>query len=425
MTDQVGRLLQDDAIRPRGRRELLEQLVHRCPERADPIAADWARRPVAGDDTDQLRQGGRNVLLVRNPTAALDLIEPDFAARGTAALEELSALWGWRHEVHVRWEHWPLDLLERLGRLLLNGYPPAIDPELRDGFVTPDQELRQIRGQLINLLLQRPDPDAQTVVDRLIELAPTVRAWVATPRASEQAGQLVRTFDPTASRDPAALTVSEAVQVLDRAAYRLIRSACDLLDAALEALGNIQSDVGHDLPMLYEAPKRATKDKQPKNKKGKPREHLHEDALRAYLRRRLLEQLRLVVDGIDVQIVREDQVAWRQRLDLRVTAPCHGSRSLATVVIEVKWSTNPETRTGLVDQLGERYLRGEELTHGVFLVAWSGWWRRGDRTKKNTSRHELEQYLTDQRDNYCQAGQPGAGFRMEPYVLDVRWNRAD
>jgi hypothetical protein len=52
-------------------------------------------------------------------------------------------------------------------------------------------------------------------VNRLTELDPAVHAWVATHRAPEQAGRLVPTFDPTASRDPVVLSVSEAVRVLN------------------------------------------------------------------------------------------------------------------------------------------------------------------------------------------------------------------
>jgi hypothetical protein len=56
MTEQVVTLLLDDSIRPRAHRELLEQLVTRCPERSDGIAAAWAARPVVADVADQLRQ---------------------------------------------------------------------------------------------------------------------------------------------------------------------------------------------------------------------------------------------------------------------------------------------------------------------------------------------------------------------------------
>jgi hypothetical protein len=414
MTERVVALLRDELVRPRARRELLEHLSARCRERACGIAAEWATRPVAKDDSDHLRQAGRNVLLVCDPPTALGLAEADFDARGTASLEELFGLWGWRDEFHVRWDRWPADVLERLGRLLLRGFPPANDPEFLGGFLKPDQELRQLRGQLISHLLSRPEPAAQEALSRLAELDPTVREWVATHRASEQAGRLLPTVNPAAARDPAALSVTEAVRLLDRAGYRLIRSADDLLDAVLESLHQVQAGVGHDLPMLYNAPDR-------KAGGARPRKHLEEDALQAYLRRRLLELLSRLADGVDVQVGREEQVARRQRLDLRVTAPCHGSGRLATVVIEVKWSTNRETGTGLVSQLGQRYLLGEGLTHGVFLVGWSGEWRPGDGSGASTAVGGLERFLTNQRDDFCHAGQQGGGLRIEPFILDVHW----
>jgi hypothetical protein len=415
LTQQAIALIRDDAISPRARRELLEQLVARCPEQADGIAAEWAARAVGAGDADQLRQAGRNVLLARNPAAAFDLIEPEFATRGRAALEELPALTDWRGGTHVRWERWPADLLERLGRLLLRGFPPADDPQFHGGFMTPDQELRELRSRLITHLLSQPEPGPQEALDRLAGMDSTIRDWVATHRASEQAGRLLPTVNPATAPDPAALSVVEAVRLLDRAGYRLIRSADDLLDAVLESLRQVQAEVGHDLPMLYNAPDRKSGGQQ-------PRKHLEEDALQAYLRRRLLELLPRIADGVDVQAVREDQVSRRQRLDLRVTVPCQGTGRLATVVVEVKWSTNDETRTGLVSQLGERYLLGEGLTHGIFLVGWSGEWRPGDGSGANTDARELERFLTDQRDDFCRAGQQGAGLRIEAFVLDVRWS---
>lgn len=151
--------------------------------------------------------------------------------------------------------------------------------------------------------------------------------------------------------------------------------------------------------------------------------HLGEDALQAYLRRRLLEILPELADGVEVQILREDQIAYRERNDLRVTAPCHGTRQLATVVIEVKWSMNPDTRTALTTQLGERYLRGEQLTHGIYVVGWSGKWRRGDRSRNNTDVQRLLEFLAAQRNAYCQAGAPGSGLQIEPIILDLQWHR--
>ena len=126
-----------------------------------------------------------------------------------------------------------------------------------------------------------------------------------------------------------------------------------------------------------------------------------------------------------MQVSREEQVGYRRRFDLRVTAPCLGGHRLATVVIEVKWSTNPETRTSLVDQLGRKYLLEEGHTHGVFLVGWSEYWEPGGGRGKVADIGDLRRAITAQRDAFCAAGAEGHGLGIEPIVLDLGWHKAN
>ena len=106
---------------------------------------------------------------------------------------------------------------------------------------------------------------------------------------------------------------------------------------------------------------------------------------------------------------------------MHVVAPCHESRDLAGVVIEVKWSTNPETKSGLVEQLGERYLSVRGPRHGVFLVGWSGEWFPGGNRRRERDIEELRRCLIEQRNAFTAAGQKGEGLRIEPVVIDLRW----
>ena len=414
LTQRLVELIADDTICATTRRELLVQLAVREPASAEPFIQKWAVRAVSKDEKDNLRQAGRNLLLIRDPAGALDLIEADFMIRGAIALEELPSLWEDQSGNSRRIIQWPLSQIERISSLLLRGYPPTSDPEFHGGFVAPNHELRWLRDRLISDLLAMADHAASGVLDRLSELDPLVRARVDTHRANERAAQFLPKVELGVARDPGACSVVDAVNLLDRAEYRLIRSADDLLEAVLEAMRGIDASAGHDLPMLYGPPDGSG-----------GRVHLHEDALQAYLRRRLSDCLSRLTDGVQVQIVREDQIARRQRLDLRVTAPCHGGGRLAIVVVEMKWSTNDETRSGLVDQLGERYLIGEGLAHGVFAVGWCGAWFPRDRTGRNTDLTGLRDHLTQQRDAYCQPGQPGANLRIEPFVMDLRWSRTE
>ena len=420
MTEELGAILRDSTVPPRARAELLGQLVQRHPERADCFAHDWARLPIVDGDDDCLRKAGRNALLALAPGILFDLIEAELAERGDQALEELTALWGEGGGLRARWDQWTVDMQERLASLLLGVYPFKNDPEWFGGAVTPARELRHVRHDIISRLVQCAEPAAQAALDRLGALDPMVREWVATRRASAMASGAVETFELDTSPDPDVFPVAEAVRLLDRAAYRLIRSADDLLDAVTEALREVESDVGHDLPMLYEKPRR---DRKEHAGKEVPRGHLNEDALQAYLRLRLSNRLPDIASGIQAVIVREDQVAYRRKLDLRVMARCHGSDRLAILVIEIKWSDNDETRTGLVEQLGRRYLLGEKLTHGIFLVGWTGSWSSGEGVAANHDPSRLLEYLVRQQDEFCKSGQLGAGLRIEPFVLDVRRSR--
>jgi hypothetical protein len=414
MNDQVVGLLLGNTLSLAVCRELLEQLVDRCPERADPIAASWAENPVVGDESDQLRQAGCSVLIIRNPATALTLIEADFEIRGIPALREMAVLWAWRGHTDVRWDLWPVAQLERIGRLLIRGYPATADdpqkPPMAWGDPGHEDQLCQIRNRVIDVLLHHSDPDAQAGLDRLVALDPKIGEYVENHRTSALAGNLIPTLDMSGARDPSAFTLDEAVRILERGEYRLIRSADDLLEAVIECLRTINGDIGYDVAMLYGRPDRS--------RKGKARKHLEEDALQTYIRRRLLDLLPRLADGVAIHISREEHGQRRQRLDLRIMAPCHGHQATATVVTEIKWSTNSETKTGLTDQLGTRYLLADKLTRGIFLVGWSGEWRPGDGTGQNTDIDHLRSFLAAQANSFHVAHPTVV---IEPFVLDARW----
>ena len=426
LTERLIELICDESGRPRTRSELLETLAAHDLDRALPIAEEWAHRPPSSSPEDRLRQAGRNVLLCQSPTAVLDLIESEFDERGSVCLEELHVLHDGREDLRTEWRHWPLDSQERLAALLIRAYPFGEESE-GEIDIERGNDLRIFRDAVIGALLQDPSVEHLGAVDQLANLDPHILQMVLRRRGSAAATQVIRASTSNAGDDPSALPLHTARQLLDRKDFRLVRSPDDLLDATLSALHRIQREVGHDLPLLYFPPEKGsamTKDTT-KRVAELERRHLHEDALQAYLRRRLRDVLAGVVEQVEVEILREDQVAYRRRFDLRVTAPCLGTQQLATVVIEIKWSTNPETKTGLVDQLGQKYLLGEQLRHGVFLVGWSGWWHHGQQQRKGRDLNKLVQFLLDQRDSFCGMGQPGEGVRIEPVVLDLAWRPSD
>ncbi len=121
--------------------------------------------------------------------------------------------------------------------------------------------------------------------------------------------------------------------------------------------------------------------------------------------------------GIKVEIIREAQVKYQRRFDLLVKAPTL-DRALATVVIEIKWSDNEETRSSLVEQLARKYLRDHGNSHGIYLVGWTGEWRSPEGVSRNLDelvRHLDEQVVALNGDSDLPA------VAIRPIVLDMRW----
>jgi hypothetical protein len=420
LSETVHELVVDEARPPATRRELLDVLAARDLDLALPTAEHLSRLPITESPEDELRQAGRNVVLCRDPDAIFEMIEREFGERGGSCLEELYALSRDRGEPRADWHRWPVSRQARLAALLVRACPWT--GELCGAQSRWGTDLRTTRDMVLESLLTGNSNEHAEALERLAGFDPHLRHVILTRRASSAAVDVLREGARGSLHDPSALPLQTARQLLDQRDFRLIRSNEDLLESVLFALELVRGEVGLDLPLLYGAPTRkggSKDDQQAGSEAG--REHLEEDALQAYLRRRLKDLLTRVTEGVDVQIGREDQVSYRGRLDLRITAPCLRSRRLATVVVEVKWSTNPETKSALDDQLGRRYLLGEGLTHGVFLVGWSGWWQPGQGQPRGRSPNELARYLREQRDSFCCVGAPGEGLRIEPVVLDLSW----
>jgi hypothetical protein len=419
VTTHVVGWVQEESFSTEARIHLLELLAIRAPDLAGPIAASWFElSPVQSETTNRLRWAGLNCRLVLDPDGAWPLIEETVNRLGREALEGIPALYQRHGQLRVNLVEWPTKRLESLGRLLLNAFPVSADPDQRGGSVTPAVELRNVRDQVVSLLLDRDTPEARSALKRLAGSDAGLQRRLRRYRARRRAEKIISVLPATAAEDESSVPLVEAVRLLDRTDYRLIRSADDLLDAALLVLREIERDVAADLALLYGRPPGK------KNRAGEwlPRRHLDEDALQTYVRRRLLDLLPRHVREVRVQFLREDKVRFRRRLDLRVVAPCLNSREFATLIIELKWSDNPETGTNLVKQLAQKYLLGEQLSHGIYLVGWCGKWKQPGRAKLNrTDRKALEAYLIAQRDQYRAAGR-GKDLRIETVVLGLEWS---
>ena len=419
----VGHILDlalDEGLSPGSRATALRLAAAHAPERAAAIAMQWAARPNGRRwASDPLRSAGRNVLLANDPARVLDILERVPNRFLGKALVELSGLWEPIGRVTGKTRRWPLAARARLVDLLFNAFPPSNDPDDRHGWMTPEKELISIRDGLIYEILQDPGEEAEKVADELAEQNPDVHKIVRKHRAGLRARQFIASGSPESPPpEPAAavpqhsgpdlsvLTLPEALALLDRSEYRLLRSRDDLLDAVTEVIAEVGKDAREDLALLYHPPV-----------KGEPRKRLLEDALQAYFRRRLRDLLPQRIQAVPFEALREDVVQLGDKLDIRVVAPVRGPDRLAQVVIEVKWSDNTSVKQSLVTQLGQRYLVREGKTHGVYLVGWAGKWDA--KSGSDATPTGLRTFLANQAEEFTQAGSAGDGCRIVPVVLDL------
>jgi hypothetical protein len=414
--ERITNLVRDSSYPPQSRAALLRETAMRQADHALRVAIDWSQLPSDCEANRPLRQVGLDCRLALQPDSAWPLVEADYQIRGVQALLELPSLWNEPGQCGANVLSWPAERLTKLARRLLQSFPLASAP-VQSGWVGPREELVWLRDKVLEALLYRGTAGDEEGYLTLVDLEPSLRTRHDAFRTRKQAAATIA--GPAPSQQPR-LSIERIVELLDNADYRLVRKDDDLLEAILETLGRINNDIAHDLAMLYAKPERARRrGKRTSRRRSYSRHHLEEDALQAYVRRRLVDLLPRVLDpGVNVELLREDQVRHRRRLDLRVLAPCPDGNQ-ACVIIEVKWSDHREVGTSLGDQLGKQYLLGEQKTHGVYLVGWCGscsWARSG----RSFGRRELTPALELQAKRFCQRNRDRR-IRIEPFVLDAEW----
>jgi hypothetical protein len=394
----------------KSRPRLLELLAARQLEQGQQVAHAVLERlslnqisPAAVDGSpqvhiDALGIQALDILLALDPEAIWPRFEEGAAVAGRQLLEQLRGFgYNAREGLRVNWLAWPADRMRRLSKVLFATYPPEDDtPEETGGLVLPQHEFRQLRWRILDHLTRSPGAEASAAADAAKAIHPRARDFVEAIQASLAASDLL-----TASIPPNhGITVVDASRLLDDQFFRLIRSADDLLDVVLEEFGELEKHVGYDHAMLY-CPAA----------QGAVERHRREEALQAYVLRRLEDRLPGKV------LDRETEVKLRGRLDIRVIAPVVITRELVKVVIEVKWSDNNDAQRGistaLTEQLGRTYLLGEGLHHGVFLVGWTGTlgtWKRTAGPRPEPTPVALAETLRRQAEE----------FRREYPDIDIR-----
>lgn len=313
-------------------------------------------------------------------------------------------------------ESWPAEQLAELEELLLRAFPPAEDPVWDPGEVRPlegDDDLRALRDDIPPLLYRRDRDGDRTALDRLADGHPSIREWLQDVHTSQGAEGVLAGLGRGGDGPGRKIPLPLLLKLLQDPRYRVLGSADDLLEVLVEQLELIAGDANQHLSLLYHPPA-----------EGK-RKRLREDALQAYLFCRLSDRLPAVLEaqGVKVTFIDRETLAARDtRNDLKIQASSHQGKPL-TVIVEIKWSDNPEVSTSQVEQLGKDYLLDNGLTHGIYLVGWSGrtvpW--KGAAELAPEPRSSLLAWRRSLEEQARIFVQENPGARVVPVVMDLAW----
>jgi len=402
-------VVEDSTAPVTARVDLLIRIGRVYPGRAAAVAKRWA------DDfsAPQLQEHGVDLLLAVDPRAGWSRLEVLMRQEEPAAvLPRMKALLPRHSGPKADFGVWPANLLGQLAACLYNTFPKDRDPEIlpsRAYSFDSEDDLRSLKDTIPALLYRRQQEGDAEALDGLARKYAPVRLWLEQTRAQTEADGVL-----AGASSRGEVPMESIVRLLRDSRSRLIRTADDLLDLVLEELRVISREAKQHLAMLY------------RTTKGEGRRRLPEEALQAYLQCRLADRMTSGYLRPSPEILflnRETLAAKNSRNDLKIEAASIDGKKL-TLIIEVKWSDNPEISTGQVSQLGERYLLENAWTHGIYLVGWCGraaTWSSEALGTAPTSRAGLEAWqasLQEQASLFMQAHQD---LVIRPFVMDLAW----
>ncbi|MES1242587.1 MAG: hypothetical protein ABUT39_13315 [Acidobacteriota bacterium] len=398
----ITRLLEEAVLVPafsqKGRIDLLARISRISPHRTAEIARLWADDPEAGSE---LQEAGIDILLASSPEEGWKRLAGRMEEEGARpVLLRMRSLLPHHAGPKADFETWSSGLLERLAVCLHENLPAAERTPGQAHDLGGDRDLGSVRDFIPALLLRRNLEGDAGALERLAQRYPAVRRWLDQTRAQEGAEGVLVTLDSARPVPPGTIPAEKVVLLLQDARYRLLRTADDLQAVVLEELRAIALDAKQHLALLY----------RPQDKDGK-RRRLPEDALQAYLYCRLTDRLsRGTLEPRPVITLNREPLATRNmRNDIKIEARSLDNRPL-TLIVEVKWSDNQDVWTSLAEQLGRRYLKESNLTHGIYFVGLCG--------PSGSGLDDWRARLEEQARGFQQE-EPG--LRISPFLLDLRW----
>ena len=254
----------------------------------------------------------------------------------------------------------------QLAALLIEAFPPEQDPQYAGAHpVGPVDSAVEMRDQLVSWLGDQRDFEAVEALRVLERRFGNKYPWIRHPRACAERSFRLSHWTP--------IPLKTIAELLAARTKRLIRSERDATDGIVVAMEQFEKRLQRESPSplerLWNRPK-----------KGRPtpkdEEHVSDELCMAV--REYFNNYAVTADR-EVQIFRRKLPktfggAPGSEVDVlcRVSAIGTVSGDPVIVPIEVKMANNPEARSGLRDQLVDRYMRQTGTTSGVFCVAYMG-----------------------------------------------------
>lgn len=265
---------------------------------------------------------------------------------------------------------------------LVRQFPYEKDPQYNGGYSpTKDDAARELRNRLINVLEKAGTPASCHALQRIASALSSLD-WIKSVLVEARQNTLRSTWRP--------LQPKEFLEVTSQPESVLVRDAKELQEVLVDALQTLEQLLQGETPAAPFLWNQLDKNK------FRPKDENHfSDWIKINLQSEL--KMRGIVVAREVQIRRGEGCGTGERTDIHVTAIVPGlakeSFEQVRVIIEAKGCWNPDLKTAMKAQLVDRYLKGNDCHHGIYLIGWfaCNQWDNNDRRKTNTPKWPLKE----------------------------------
>jgi hypothetical protein len=374
-----------------------------------PGARQWAEETIKDDFKDERGFEFSKALLTTSYDAGRNVLWPLIQSDTQFGRELLEAVSYGQLEKNAFTASFSDSQLGEIFSWLLEQYPPG-DDRRASGAMGPVDTIRFLRDGTLERLKQRATFDACDALMQTELRFPQYR-WLRFHFDQAELMACAVTWEAPTPKDILAMATDKA--------KRFVESGEQLLDAVLESLTHLQTELHDELAAVGDLWNSNNKDWWPKQEEDVS------DYIARFLRKDLVERGIIVNREVQIRRGRRGEMAG-QNTDIHVDSTPSDDAQAAhygsiRLVIEVKGSWNDGLMTDMKDQLRDRYLKNNRCRIGLYVVAYfkaDRWVATDSRRSKSDALDfdELQQRLSEQ------AVDISGGATLRSFVLDASLN---